>query len=161
STDSAYLAAELGLPYAFASHFAPAQFHRAIAIYRQHFKPSDVLSEPYVLACVNVIAADTDDEAHVLATSMYQMFLGIVTNSRRPLQPPVPSMEPYWSPEIEQAVRQMTACTFIGGPESLSRQLATFVDETDVDELMTTGNIYDQGARLKSYRILSEVIKKN
>lgn len=161
STDSAYLAAELGLPYAFASHFAPAQFHRAIAIYRQHFKPSDVLSEPYVLACVNVIAADTDDEAHVLATSMYQMFLGIVTNSRRPLQPPVPSMEPYWSPEIEQAVRQMTACTFIGGPESLSRQLSTFIAETEVDELMTTGNIYDQGARLKSYRILSEVIRQN
>ena len=160
STDSAYLAAELGLPYAFASHFAPAQFHRAIAIYRQHFKPSAALDKPYVLACVNVIAADTDDEAHVLATSMYRMFLGIVTNTRRPLQPPVPSMEPYWTPEIEQAVKQMTACTFIGGPESLARQLDTFITETDVDELMTTGNIYDQGARLKSYRILSEVIRQ-
>lgn len=158
STDSAYLAAELGLPYAFASHFAPAQFHRAISIYRQHFKPSAQLDKPYVLACVNVIAAATDDEAHVLATSMYRMFLGIVTNTRRPLQPPVPSMDPYWTPEIEQAVKQMTACTFIGGPESLAKQLTTFLEETDVDELMTTGNIYDQGARLKSYRILSEVL---
>ena len=161
STDSAFLAAEMGLPYAFASHFAPAQFRHAIAIYRQNFKPSAVLKEPYVLACVNVIAADTDDEAHVLATSMYQMFLGIVTNTRRPLQPPVPSMDPYWTPEIEQAVKQMTACTFIGSPESLSHQLSTFVNETGIDELMTTSNIYDQGARLKSYRILSEVIRQN
>ena len=161
STDSAFLAAEMGLPYAFASHFAPAQFRHAIAIYRQNFKPSAVLKEPYVLACVNVIAADTDDEAHVLATSMYQMFLGIVTNTRRALQPPVPSMEPYWTPEIEQAVKQMTACTFIGSPDSLSRQLSTFIAETDIDELMTTSNIYDQGARLKSYRILSDIIRQN
>ena len=111
-----------------------------------------------MLACVNVIAAATDEEAQVLATSMYRMFLGIVTNTRRPLQPPVPSMDPYWTPEIEQAVKQMTACTFIGGPESLAQQLTTFLEETDVDELMTTGNIYDQGARLKSCRILSEVL---
>lgn len=161
STDSAYLAAELGLPYAFASHFAPTQLLRAISIYRQHFKPSAQLDKSYVLACVNVIAADTDEEAHVLATSMYRMFLGIVTNTRRPLQPPVPSMDPYWSPEIEAAVKQMTACTFVGGPENLSRQLSSFLAETDADELMTTGNIYDQGARLKSYRILSEVIQGN
>lgn len=161
STDSAYLAAELGLPYAFAAHFAPAQLHRAISIYREHFKPSAQLDRPYVLACINVIAADTDEEAHVLATSMYRMFLGIVTNARRPLQPPVPSMDPYWSPDVEAAVKQMTACTFIGGPQSLARQLSTFLEKTDADELMTTGNIYDQGARLKSYRILSEVIREN
>ncbi|WP_262249020.1 LLM class flavin-dependent oxidoreductase [Parapedobacter soli] len=158
STDSAYLAAEMGLPYAFAAHFAPAQLYRAISIYRQHFKPSAQLDKPYVLACVNVIAADTDEEAHVLATSMYRMFLGIVTNTRRPLQPPVPSMDPFWSPEIEAAVKQMTACTFIGSQETLSKQLAAFVAETDADELMTTSNIYEQGARLKSYRILSEVV---
>src|SRR5690606_30906621 len=158
STDSAYLAAEMGLPYAFASHFAPAQFRTAISIYRQRFRPSAQLDKPYVLACVNVIAADTDEEAHVLATSMYRMFLGIVTNTRRPLQPPVPSMDPFWSPEIEAAVKQMTACTFIGSQETLSKQLAAFVAETDADELMTTSNIYEQGARLKSYRILSEVV---
>src|SRR5690606_1492842 len=97
-------------------------------------------------------------EAHVLATSMYRMFLGIVTNTRSPLQPPVPSMDPYWSPDVEAAVKQMTACTFIGGPESLAQQLTTFLDESGVDEVMTTGNIYDQGARLKSYRILTEVL---
>jgi luciferase family oxidoreductase, group 1 len=158
STDSAYLAAEMGLPYAFASHFAPAQFRTAIQLYRQHFKPSPQLDKPYVLACVNVIAADTDEEAQVLATSMYRMFLGIVTNSRRPLQPPVPSMEPYWSPDVEAAVKQMTAYTFIGGPETLAAQLSGFVKETGINELMSTSNIYDQGARLKSYRILRDVL---
>lgn len=158
STDSAYLAAEMGLPYAFAAHFAPTQFRAAIALYRQHFKPSAYLEKPYVLACVNVIAADTDEEAHVLATSMYRMFLGIVTNTRQPLPPPVPSMDPYWSPDVEAAVKQMTACTFIGSKESLSDQLSKFIDETGIEELMTTGNIYDQGARLKSYRILKEVL---
>ena len=158
STDSAYLAAEMGLPYAFAAHFAPTQFRAAIALYRQHFKPSAYLDKPYVLACVNVIAADTDEEAHVLATSMYRMFLGIVTNTRQPLPPPVPSMDPYWSPDVEAAVKQMTACTFIGSKESLSNQLSKFIEETSIDELMTTGNIYDQGARLKSYRILKEVL---
>ncbi len=158
STDSAYLAAEMGLPYAFAAHFAPAQFRTAISIYRQHFKPSAQLDKPYVLACVNVIAADTDEDAHILSTSMYRMFLGIITNERKPLQPPVPSMDPYWSPDVENAVRQMTACTFIGSAETLAAQLSRFVTETAIDELMTTGNIYDQGARLKSYRILNEVL---
>lgn len=158
STDSAYLAAEMGLPYAFAAHFAPTQFRAAISLYRQHFKPSAQLAEPYVLACVNVIAADTDEEAEVLATSMYRMFLGIVTNMRRPLPPPVPSMDPYWSPDVEAAVKQMTACTFIGSRDTLHAQLRKFTAETDIDELMTTGNIYDQGARLKSYSILREVI---
>ncbi|MFC3198039.1 LLM class flavin-dependent oxidoreductase [Parapedobacter deserti] len=158
STDSAFLAAEMGLPYAFAAHFAPAQFRTAIALYKQHFKPSPQLDKPYVLACVNVIAADTDEEAHVLATSMYRMFLGIVTNTRRPLSPPVPSMDPYWSPEVEAAVRQMTACTFIGSDKTLAAQLSRFIEETGINELMTTSNIYDQGARLKSYRILKEVL---
>ncbi len=158
STDSAYLAAEMGLPYAFAAHFAPQQFRTAIALYRQHFKPSAWLDKPYLLACVNVIAADTEDEAHVLATSMYRMFLGIITNVRRPLSPPVPSMDPYWSPDVEAAVKQMTACTFIGSRDSIASQLGRFIADTGIDELMTTGNIYDQGARLKSYRILRDAL---
>lgn len=158
STDSAYLAAQLGLPYAFAAHFAPAQFRRAIAIYRTHFKPSAQLQNPYVMACVNVFAADTDEEAHILATSMYRMFLGIVTNSRKPLLPPVPSMDPYWNEELKAAVEQMTACTFIGSRQTLRKQLTEFIEETAIDELMTTGNMYDQEARLKSYQLLSEVM---
>lgn len=158
STDSAFLAAEMGLPYAFASHFAPAHFRRAIDIYRNNFKPSAVLDKPYLIACVNVIAADTDEEAQELASSMYRMFIGIITNTRQALQPPVPEMKPYWNDEIHAAVQQMLAYSFIGDRNSLQLDLETFIDETGIDELMTTGNIYDQEARLKSYSILRELI---
>lgn len=157
STDSAYLAAEMGLPYAFAAHFAPAQFRIAMEIYRHNFRPSAQLEKPYMMACVNVIAADTDEEAHFLSTSMFQLFIGIFTNNRKPLMPPIPSLEPIWNDEIEAAVRKMTACTFIGGRESLTEQLGKFIDETGIDELMVTGNIYDQEKRLASYRIAKEV----
>jgi luciferase family oxidoreductase group 1 len=160
STDSAYLAAEMGLPYAFAAHFAPAQFRVAMEIYRHNFQPSVQLQKPYMMACVNVIAADTDEEAHFLSTSMFQLFIGIFTNNRRPLLPPVASLEAVWNDEIEAAVRKMTSCTFIGGRESLSEQLRTFIDETEIDELMVTGNIYDQGKRLASYAIVKEVVNQ-
>ncbi len=158
STDSAYLAAEMGLPYAFAAHFAPAQFRHAIALYRQHFKPSSYLAEPYVMACVNVVGADTDAEAQVLSTSMYRMFLGIITNQRRPLQPPVPSMDGLWDLQERAAVMQMTSCAFIGSKDTLTTKLSTFVEETGVDELMVTSNIYDTEARLHSYTVLKEAI---
>ncbi|WP_028297670.1 LLM class flavin-dependent oxidoreductase [Olivibacter sitiensis] len=159
STDSAYLAAEMGLPYAFAAHFAPQQFRRAIQLYRQNFKPSPYLDKPKVLACVNVIAADTDDEARFLATSMYQLFLGIVTNNRKPLQPPRMAMDPvHWPEELRQAVQQMTSCTFIGNKESLFNQLSTFVESTEVNEIMVTGNIFDEQAKLHSLEILKQVV---
>ncbi len=159
STDSARLAAALGLPYAFASHFAPAQFLTAINIYRQNFKPSDHLKEPYVLACVNVVAADTDAEANKLATSLYQLFRGIVTGKRSLLQPPVETMEGIWTPYEEEQAEQMLACTFTGNKETLSNDLQQFLDQTQVDELMTTSHIFDHQARLKSYQLLSEVFK--
>jgi luciferase family oxidoreductase group 1 len=159
STDSARLAAALGLPYAFASHFAPAQFLTAINIYRQNFKPSDHLKEPYVLACVNVVAADTDAEANKLATSLYQLFRGIVTGKRSLLQPPVDTMEGIWTPYEEEQAEQMLACTFTGNKETLSNDLQQFLDQTQVDELMTTSHIFDHQARLKSYQLLSEVFK--
>ncbi|MFT3947636.1 MAG: LLM class flavin-dependent oxidoreductase [Agriterribacter sp.] len=160
STDSAYLAADMGLPYAFAAHFAPAQFRTAINIYRNHFKPSAQLQKPYVLACINVIAADTDKEAHFLATSLFRMFTGIVTNMRRPMQPPVESMEPYWNEEIKAALSQMLACTFIGGKEKVKRELPEFVEETQIDELMTTTNVYDEKARLYSLDILHDIFRE-
>lgn len=159
STDSARLAAALGLPYAFASHFAPAQFLTAINIYRQNFKPSDHLKEPYVLACVNVVAADTDAEANKLATSLYQLFRGIVTGKRSLLQPPVETMEGIWTDYEEEQAGQMLACTFTGNKETLSNDLQQFVDQTQVDELMATSHIFDHQARLKSYQLLSEVFK--
>lgn len=159
STDSARLAAALGLPYAFASHFAPAQFLTAINIYRQNFKPSDHLKEPYVLACVNVVAADTDAEANKLATSLYQLFRGIVTGKRSLLQPPVETMEGIWTDYEEEQAGQMLACTFTGNKETLSNDLQQFLDQTQVDELMATSHIFDHQARLKSYQLLSEVFK--
>lgn len=158
STDSAYLAAEMGLPYAFASHFAPRQFRTAIALYRQHFKPSKQLDRPYVIACVNVVAADTDEEADLLASSLYQLFLGVITNMRKPLQPPVADVTKYWPADVAAAVQQMLSCTFTGNVESLRRQLNKFIEETEINELMTTGYVYDNEARLKSFRLLKEAL---
>lgn len=154
STDSAYLAAEMGLPYAFAAHFAPAQFRTAIGIYRQHFKPSAQLDQPYVMACVNVIAGTSDEEARYLSTSMYQMFLGIITNKRKPLQPPVEKMDHLWDLQERAAVAQMTSCTFIGSEQTLRTKLSAFIEETGVQELMVTSNIYTMEDRLRSFSIL-------
>jgi len=158
STDSAYLAAEFGLPYAFASHFAPAQFRAAIEIYRDHFKPSRQLAEPYVMACVNAMAADTDEEAEWLTTSLYRMFMGIITNTRSPLQPPAELPAMFHHPEIERAVKSMTAYTFAGSKETLRQKFGIFLAETRVDELMVTSPIYDRAAKLKSFSIVKEAL---
>ena len=124
STDSARLAAAMGLPYAFASHFAPNYFLEAIALYRKNFKPSRHLSEPYVMACVNVVAADTDAEAERLSTSVKQMFMGIVTGKRKLLQPPVDNMDTIWNVFEKEAVMGMMTYAFIGGPEKLKKRPA-------------------------------------
>jgi luciferase family oxidoreductase group 1 len=160
STDSAHLAAGLGLPYAFASHFAPAQFNAAITIYRQNFKPSAHLKEPYVMACVNVIAADTDSEANKLATSLFQMFKGIATGDRRYLQPPVEKMEA-WTEYEEAVVNQMLSLSFIGGPETIKRNFQQFLNDTQIDEVMISTNIYDHKAKLHSYEVFAEILKNN
>ncbi|MEQ7801375.1 LLM class flavin-dependent oxidoreductase [Pedobacter sp. ASV1-7] len=159
STESARLAAAFGLPYAFASHFAPAQFMSAINIYRQNFTPSEHLSEPYVLACVNVVGADTDQEADYLVTSLYQLFMGIVTGKRRLLQPPVNNMNDIWDVYEEEQANQMLACTFVGSKETLKTDLQQFLDQTGVDEIMATSHIFDHEARLRSYEIMAEVFK--
>ena len=160
STDSAHLAAAFGLPYAFASHFAPAQFRTAINIYRQNFKPSARLNKPYVMACVNVIAADTDAEANKLATSLFQMFKGIATGDRKYLQPPVEKMEA-WTEYEEAIVNQMLAISFIGGPEKLKTTMRQFISDTEIDEVMISSNIFDHEAKLYSYQLFSEVLKNN
>lgn len=158
STDSAHLAASMGLPYAFAAHFAPAQLWNAIEIYRREFKPSASLAAPYMMACVNVMAADTDEEAEWLSSSLYRMFLGIVTNERRPLQPPGPLPEVLRVPEVRNMVESMTACTFTGNRESLGAKLSAFVRESRVDEIMVSSPIYDLDAKLKSFGILREAL---
>jgi luciferase family oxidoreductase group 1 len=158
STDSAYLAAYLGLPYAFASHFAPALLHEALRIYRENFRPSAHLKTPYTIACVNVIAAETDKEAERLATSFYQFFLGIVRNYRMPLQPPVDSMDGLWNAQEEATAAQMLYCSFIGSAATIEKELQEFIQQTAVNELMVTGHIYDHQARLHSYEILNTVL---
>jgi luciferase family oxidoreductase group 1 len=155
STDSAKLAASFGLPYAFASHFAPQQLQQALHIYRSNFKPSEQLKEPYVIACVNVTAAETSEEAKLLATSMEKIFLGILTNDRHPLQPADSNFKV--SHEAKQVMKQFLTYSFIGNPTEIKEQLTQFVDDTQIDELMVVSHIYDHEARLKSYKILMEL----
>jgi luciferase family oxidoreductase group 1 len=157
STDSARLAARFGLPYAFASHFAPTQFLTAIDIYRKNFSPSQYLDKPYIMACVNVIAADTDQEAKRLATSFYQLARGIITGERKPLPPPVDSMEGLWTDYEEAAVKQMMQYSFIGDGETVRNNLAYFQQQIQLDEIMVTSHIYDPNARIHSYEVLKEV----
>ena len=160
STYSAGLAAMLGLPFAFASHFSPPQLLEALQVYRINFKPSAFLSKPYAMACVNVIVAETDEEAQYLATSFYQMALGMFRNSRKPLPPPVSSMENMWT-EIEKAgVLQMLQYSFFASPGTVSESLQSFLDKTDVDEIMVTAHVYDLQTRRKSLALISDLFKE-
>jgi luciferase family oxidoreductase group 1 len=159
STDSARVAASLGLPYAFASHFAPAMFKDAIRLYRSQFKPSSILQEPYVIACVNVVAADTDAEAARLATSLQQLFIGIITGRRQLLQPPIDDMATIWTAEIAAAVGQMLTYSFTGGKRRLKTLLAAFIEDTGVNEIMATSHIYNHDARLDSYSLLADIMR--
>ncbi len=160
STESAYLAGLLGLPYAFASHFAPAQLLPALERYRQNFRPSAVLSQPYVIACVNGVAAETDAAAQRLATTLQQAFLGIVTGKRKLMQPPVDSMDALWAPAEQAYVKQMLTYSFVGGKDTLERKIDRFVQQTQVNELMFASYVYDHEARLKSYGLLAEVVQR-
>lgn len=155
STDSARLAAEKGLPYAFASHFAPAYFEQAISIYRNNFKPSAYLNEPYVMACVNVVAADTDERAEVLSSSVKQMFLGVITGKRSKLKPPVENINDHWNQMEKEAVEQMLYYSFIGSANTIKSNLEAFVLKYGVNEIMSTSHIYDQDAKLNSNKIFA------
>ncbi|MBF8964978.1 LLM class flavin-dependent oxidoreductase [Pontibacter sp. FD36] len=157
STFGAQLAGIMGLPYAFASHFAPAALHAALKVYRDSFRPSEQLQEPYAMACVNVVAADTDGEAEHLATSLYQSFLNVIQGKALPMQPPVESMKDRWSLQEEYAVKQMLRYSFVGSKKSVQEELEAFVDETQVDELMISTGIFAPEKRLHSYSLLSEI----
>lgn len=160
STYSAQLAAMLGLPFGFASHFAPAHLLDALQLYREQFKPSQFLKEPYALACVNVIAADTDEEADRLATSFYQMVLGMIRNKRRPLPRPVESMDGIWSEAEQAAMRHMTHYSFTGSAETVKTNLEKFLAISNVDEIMVTSHIYDLNAKLYSYELIAPFFKR-
>ncbi|HMJ69721.1 MAG TPA: LLM class flavin-dependent oxidoreductase [Cyclobacteriaceae bacterium] len=153
STFSAQLAAMLGLPFGFASHFAPAQLHEALKLYREHFRPSQFLQQPYALACVNVIAADSDAEAEKLATSFYQLALGLFRNDRRPLPPPVDSMDGIWTEAEQYGVLNMMSYSLIGSREKVKRSLENFVSTTKVDEVMIATHIYDFAEKKRSFAL--------
>ena len=158
STDSAWLAAEFGLPYAFAGHFAPEMMSFAFEIYRDNYKPSEKFPEPYIIACVNGIAAETDDEAKKLATTLYQAFINIIRNDRKPYSPPVDNMDEIWNPMEKAGVLQKLRYSFIGSEETVKRQTENFQKMFNVDEIMITSHIYDHEARLKSYGIFRNVV---
>lgn len=154
STDSAKLAGLLGLPYAFASHFAPAQLHHALQLYHDYFRPSAQLQKPYTMACVNVFAANNSEEAAYLATSFYQFALGIVTGKREKLKPPVASMKEVWTDYEAAAVHQMATYTFMGNEAEVKTGLNEFLAQTGVNELMIATRIWDHQKRLRSYELL-------
>lgn len=154
---SAELAARMGLPYAFASHFAPTHFEAALDLYRNNFQASEHLQEPLVMACVNVIAADTQEEARRIATSFYQFALGVIRGTKKPLGKPVNSMKGLWTPYEEAAVQQMMSYSFIGDPVSIEEDLQEFLNQSLVDELMIVSHIYDHQNRWRSYEILKEI----
>lgn len=159
STDSAFLAAKLGLPYAFAAHFAPSQLEVALEIYREHFQPSEFLDEPYVMICINIIAADSVDEAHYLSTSHFQVFVNILTDQRQPLLPPDETDLANMGDDVALHLNRMAAKTFVGDKETLKEKLSKFVKDYKPDEIIVSGNIYDFEKKQRSYEIASEVIK--
>jgi len=161
SMESAALAASKGLPYAFAGHFAPRQMQQAFEFYRDNFQASEFLEHPYTIACINAIAADTDQEAEILSSSLYQMFGNLVQNNRKPLQPPVESVSHLLNEMSEEArfhVNQMTACSFVGSKQTLDKELKEFIRFSGADELMISSPIYDHQDKLKSFQLLKEVM---
>lgn len=157
STDSAYLAAAMGLPYAFASHFAPTYLMDALRIYRQQFKPSIYLQQPYTMAAVNVIAADSAIDAEYAATSFLQLAASIVRGFPKPLPQPVQNMDELWTPAEEAAVKNMRYYSFTGNQQQVQQQLESFVEATQVNELMIVTNVYDQAVKRRSFEIVAAI----
>jgi luciferase family oxidoreductase group 1 len=154
---SAQLAALMGLPFAFASHFAPDYLTEALKIYRGEFRPSETLEEPYAMPCINAIAADTDAEARRLFTSLQQAFINLRRGQTGLLQPPVDTMEGRWSEFETAGVEHMLRYSIVGSPDTLRRELEAFIDSTQADEIMVTAQIFDHRARLRSLEIVAGV----
>jgi luciferase family oxidoreductase group 1 len=155
----AQLAAMLGLPYAFASHFAPGALMQAIQVYRERFQPSAQLDRPYAMVGVNVIAAETDEEARHLFTSAQQSFTNLFRGTRGKLQPPIDDIESYWAPHEKAQAMNMLSCSFVGSAKTVREGLEAFIAETGADELIVASAIYDHGKRLRSYEILADLQK--
>jgi luciferase family oxidoreductase group 1 len=162
STFGAHLAADLGLPYAFASHFAPASLMPALQAYRAGFQPSKQLVKPHAMAGVNVVVADTDAEARRLFTSVQQQFTGILRNVRKRIQPPLENadaIESFWTREEKAHVQQMLRHSFVGSPDTVRAGLRAFVDQTGVDEVIVATMLHSHTDRLRSYELLAEIAR--
>lgn len=160
STDSAHLAAKKGLPYVFASHFAPAQLFEALNIYYNNFKPSEFLQEPYTIACINVIAADSDKDAEIISTSMIRMMFGVLTGNIDYLQEPVNMTRELKELSENPAFQRMLKYSFVGSKETIKQKTEDFLQKTGVSELMVASHIFHHQDRVKSYRIFSEVMQE-
>jgi luciferase family oxidoreductase group 1 len=157
---SALLAAELGLPFAFASHFAPDYLHAALALYRRNFKPSEGLAEPYVIVGANVFAADSDAEARRLFTSLQQQFLNLVRGNPREVPPPLDDVRGLWSPVEQAHVERMMRVSAVGSPDAVRQNLERILADTDADEVIATAQIYDHAARLRSFELTAGVFEQ-
>jgi luciferase family oxidoreductase group 1 len=157
---SARLAAELGLPFAFASHFAPEYLHAALAIYRRNFKPSAALAQPHAIIGMGVYAADTDDEARRIFTSAQLMTLNLIRGHPGELPPPVETMEGRWSPAEQRALEERTHYTAVGSAETIRQHIQQVATDTAADEIIATAQIYDHAARLRSFEIAASVFRE-
>jgi len=156
---SAQLSAAMGLPFAFASHFAPGFMRQAIDLYRQNFQPSAQLSKPHVMLGLNVFAADSDAQARRLFTSLQQQFLALVRGSPGPIRPPVDNIELLWTETEATHIRRSLACSVVGDPEGVRTGLRNFIEEFRPDELMLTAQIHDHEARLRSFEIAAQAMR--
>ena len=153
----AQVAAALGLPFAFASHFAPAMMMQALEIYRARFQPSEQLDRPYVMLGFNVFAADSDAQARFLSTSMQQAFVNLRSGRPTQLPPPAEGFDERLPPPARALLADVLSCTAVGSPQTVRAALVAFVERTKADELMITSQMFDHAARLRSYEIAAEV----
>ncbi len=158
STFGARLAAELGLPYAFASHFAPDALDDALRMYRANFKPSKQLAQPYAMVGVNIIAAETDAEARRLATTQQMSSTNMLRNARGLSKPPIDDIETYWTPLEKVQVLRKLACSVIGSPETVRAGVERLIERTQADELMVVSDVFDHAARLRSYELMAGAV---
>ncbi|MGW7874890.1 LLM class flavin-dependent oxidoreductase [Staphylococcus xylosus] len=160
STDSAHLAARKGLPYVFAGHFAPQQMKDAIQIYKELFEPSEILSKPYVIVCLNAIVADTDEQAEYLATTQAQVMVSITRGRMQPVQPPTDDLRGLLTPTEYEIAKQRMQQSLIGSEETVKAKIQDFIEEHgEIDELMAISYIYNQDEQLNSYKKLKTIVE--
>ncbi|NMD69143.1 LLM class flavin-dependent oxidoreductase [Bacillus sp. DNRA2] len=157
---SARLAGQLGLPFAFASHFSPEYTVPALELYRKSFKPSEVLTEPYAIVGLNIVAADTDEQARILASSMQQQFLNLIRNQPAKLASPIENIEEITTDYEKSLLQERLATSIIGGPKTVKASLGAFLNQTGANEIMVNAQIFDHQARLRSYEIVANIMKE-